>query len=135
MIYARTSNGPAALEYQTGYEIRIDATGQAVTVEYPPGSALSPPTAREQTTTADLGEAGLQALLAGLDAAGFFAIPPADDSNEPPPGADTRNITVTLADGTWDIQGGVTGSDRDALDESQRLIADAVGFVPSDELS
>lgn len=135
VIHARASNGPVSPAYQFGYEITIDAGGRAVAVEFPPGWAASPPTASERTTTTDLGETGLQALVAELDAAEFFLIAPADETNEPPVGGDTSNITVTLADGTWDVQGGVTGSDRGRLIAAQRLIADAVGFVPSDQLS
>ena len=135
VIYAHASNGSVPPEYQTEYEISIDASGSAVVVERPPGWAASPPTAEERAETVELGEAGLQQLLADLDAAGFFAIPPADASNEPPPGADTSNIVVSLADGKWRVQGGVAGRDRGRLDTAQRLIADAVGFAPPDELA
>jgi hypothetical protein len=104
VVAAIVDNGPVAPEYQTGYSIRIEASGR-VEVEFTPEGAspdAAEPTGEPERWRYDLDDEGLQGLLVVLDELGFFDLPPADES-EMPDGGDVDFLRVSLADEEWEI--------------------------------
>lgn len=129
-------NGPIAPEFQAGYEITIDATGRAEIVIMPPGASAAlaeeDRTAEPEVRTVELRGDELRALLVELDALGFFALTQADevDPDELLVGGSTSRLTVTLVDGTWEVDGnGIPPAETEVLAAAQRLVAEAVGGV------
>jgi hypothetical protein len=137
VIHAVVNNGPLPPEYQAGYEITIDATGQATVIVTPEGAAESlgdQRTAEQITTVVELGTDGLQHLLRDMDNSDFFYLPTRAEveAEDIIVGDDVSFIEVTLADGTWDISGsGMQPDDRARLDDVQSFLAAAVGLDPA----
>jgi hypothetical protein len=124
------NNGPVAPEDQQGLALTITADGRATYVETPPGGspALAEPTAEQIVVETDLGAAGLQSLLAELDALGFFALTEAagSDPAELPVGGPVRILTVTLEDGTWTVaDAGLSAADAGRFSEARAAVIDA----------
>jgi hypothetical protein len=133
VIEAIVDNGPLAPALRTGYTVVIDARGHVVVTETPVGAKATPATAAERTTTREFGVAGLQRLLAALDALGFFALPQSGE-----PGADallvggpTREVAVTLADGGWRAEARRLTTGMDQLEAALAAITAAAGVSPT----
>jgi hypothetical protein len=136
VIHAVMTNGPVSPEFQVGYEITIFGDGRAEIVITPEGASIAladaDRTAEQETTTVQLSDQELQTLLDGLSALGFFTLTQADavDPDQLLVGGGVSAITVTLVDGTWDVNGnGLTATEADVLEQAQQLIAAAVGGV------
>jgi hypothetical protein len=135
VIHAVVDNGPVSPEFQAGYEITIDATGRAEIVLRPqgssPGLAEEDRTAEEETYTVQLSEEELHQLLTDLHALGFFDLTQVDEiaPEDLLVGGPTSRLTVTLVDGTWDVDGNGLPAAAAVLEEAQRLVAEAVGGV------
>jgi hypothetical protein len=137
VVHALVNNGSLPPEYQQGYEITIDTTGQATVVVTPEGA--SPElgdlrTAEQITTTVDLGTDGLQQLLRDLDNQSFFLLPTREEVERDGviAGDSVSIVEVTLAEGTWEISGsGMEPGDRARLDAFQDILAITVGLNPA----
>jgi hypothetical protein len=136
VIHAVVNNGPLPPEYQQGYEITIDAAGDATVIVTPEGAAEGlgdQRTAEQITRTVALGTAGLQQLLRDLDNLGFFLLPTRAEVEQDGVivGDEVTYVEVRLLDGTWDIAGsGMEPDDREQLDAAQYVLATAVGLDP-----
>jgi hypothetical protein len=137
VIHVVVNNGSLPPEYQQGYEITIDAAGEATVVVTPEGAAADigdQQTAEQIITRVSLGTEGLQQLLRDLESANLFFLPTREEVEaEGVIAGDTVSVVeVTLRDGRWEISGsGMEADDRARLDDVQRLIADAVGLNPA----
>ena len=122
-------------EYQYGYEVTIDASGHAVATISPVGSRASTPTVDASEQSAELGEDGLQDLLAELEALGFFELPPEDPENLLI-GGEVDAIEVTLADGQWRVNSwSLEGSDlEEKFAAAHEAILGAVGIDGAPDL-
>ena len=138
VIHVVVNNGSLPPEYQEGYEITIDATGEATVVVTPEGASAElgdQQTAEQTITTVSLGVDGLQQLLRDLESESFFFLPTRQEVEEDGviAGDTVSVVDVTLQDGNWEISGsGMDADDRARLDDVQRVIAAAVGFDPAD---
>jgi hypothetical protein len=142
VIQAVMNNGPVSPEFQAGYEITIYGDGRAEIVITPEGASPGIPeadrTAEQETRTVELSADELGTLLRELQAIGFFNLTQADDVDPGQllVGGSVSAITVTLVDGSWEINGnGLPSHEADLLQQAQQLIADAVGGVTMPDAS
>lgn len=134
VISVTFGNGSLPPEYQYGYDVTIDASGHAVVTISPVGSRdASSAGAAEQAV--ELGEVDLRALLAELDALGFFALPQADPSKRLI-GGEVDEIDVTLADGEWQVDAwSLEGDGQQArFAAAHEVILRAVGLEQAPDL-
>lgn len=127
VLHAIVTNGPVAPEFQAGYEITIRADGSVEIVVTTPGAETP------ETSTGQLDRAELLALLASLHRLGFFQLTQAAeiDPDDLLVGGGVSALTVTLIDGTWEVNGnGLPEAEQVVLAAAQQAVADAVEFTP-----
>jgi hypothetical protein len=108
VIRARVNNGPVAPDSQAGYEIVVDADGVVTITERPQGSSndlsADERTAEQEVRSEQIGDAGVQQLLAELDGCGLFYLPQRAefDPADLPDGGGISILQVRLDDGYWE---------------------------------
>jgi hypothetical protein len=130
VIEAISDNGSVAPEFQTGYLIQIEASGQ-VEAEFTPEGAspdADDPTGKLEHWEYDLDEEGVQGLLVVVDALGFFDLPPADEA-EMPDGGHVDFLRVTLDDEALEINAyGLSEEEMARFAAIQTAVAAAAGI-------
>lgn len=135
VIDLTVGNGSLPPEYQYGYEVTIDASGHAVVTISPVGSKASPVAVETTRRTVEIGEDGLQDLLAEMDERGFFALPPADP-DQILVGGEVDVIEVTLADDDWTVNNWSleAAEQRERFADAHEVILHAVGIEEMPDL-
>ncbi len=135
LIFSVISNGPVSPEFQSSLEITIRADGEFEVVFTPAGAspalAEEDRTADAETRTGELSGDELQSLLLDLNALGYFQLTQIDEVNPDliTVGGKTSRLSVSLIDGTWEIDGnGISADETAVLAEAQQLVSNAVGF-------
>jgi len=135
VIHSVIDNGQVAPEAQEGYEITIFGSGRVEIVITPPGASDAlgnQKTVEKQTRTMTLTDTELTKLLTDLQAAGYFRLTQDDRINPKAQvtGGGTSQLTVTLVDGEWKVNGnGLTQNEAATLEKAQGIVSHAGGGV------
>jgi hypothetical protein len=133
VIHAVVNNGPISPEYQAGYEIVVDAGGTVTITETPPGASgdlgEGQQTTEEIVRTEEIGEAGLQRLLAEFESCGLYYLPQSAEFDDViPVGGSVSILEVRLDDGSWEVSGSVLeGTAATQFDACQSQLGEQFG--------